>query len=51
VRSYCGLSGSGSATVVGENRTVSIAAGVFTDAYAANDAHIYQVDLSTIACK
>jgi hypothetical protein len=46
-----GLSGSGSATVVGENRTVSISAGVFSDAFAANDVHIYQVDLSTIACK
>lgn len=46
-----GLSGSGSATVVGENRTVAISAGNFTDAFAANDVHIYQVDLSTIACK
>ncbi len=46
-----GLSGSGSATVVGENRTVSISAGVFSDAFAANDVRIYQVDLSTIACK
>lgn len=46
-----GLSGNGSATAVGENRTVSISAGVFADAFAANDVHIYQVDLSTIACK
>jgi hypothetical protein len=46
-----GLSGSGSATVVGENRTVSITAGAFTDAFAANDVHIYQVDLSAITCK
>jgi len=46
-----GLSGSGMATVVGENRTVPVSAGVFTDAFATNDVHIYQVDLSAIACK
>jgi hypothetical protein len=46
-----GLTGSGTATVVGENRTVTITGGKFSDAFAANDVHIYQVDLATIACK
>jgi hypothetical protein len=49
--SIAGLSGTGSATVVGENRVVDIAGGTFADSFAANDVHIYQIDLSTIACK
>jgi hypothetical protein len=46
-----GMTGSGTATVIGENRTVAIAAGKFTDAFAANDVHLYQIDLSSIRCK
>jgi hypothetical protein len=45
-----GMTGSGTATVVGESRTVPITAGAFTDSFAANDVHIYQVDFATIAC-
>jgi hypothetical protein len=45
-----GMSGGGTATVVGESRTVSIAAGQFSDAFAANDIHLYQVDLTAVRC-
>ncbi len=46
-----GLTGTGVATVIGENRTVNVSAGKFTDSFAASDVHIYQVDLSAITCK
>jgi hypothetical protein len=45
-----GLTGGGTATVVGENRSVPISAGKLTDAFAANDVHIYQIDLSSVTC-
>ncbi len=45
-----GMSGGGLATVAGESRTVEIAAGRFSDAFAANDVHIYQIDLTTATC-
>jgi len=45
-----GLTGNGVATVLGENRTVDLKAGKFSDDFAANDVHIYQVDFSTIKC-
>ncbi len=44
------MTGNGVATVVGENRTVDVAAGKFSDAFAANGVHIYKIDLSTISC-
>jgi hypothetical protein len=44
------MTGGGTATVVGENRTVNIAAGKFSDAFAANDVHIYQLDLTAATC-
>jgi len=45
-----GMTGNGKATVVGESRTIDIAAGAFSDAFAANGVHIYQVDLSAATC-
>jgi hypothetical protein len=45
-----GMSGSGAATVLGENRTVTITAGKFTDDFAANDVHLYQIDFASIRC-
>jgi hypothetical protein len=45
-----GVTGSGKATVIGENRTVNVTAGAFTDAFAANDVHLYQIDFSTLTC-
>jgi hypothetical protein len=45
-----GMTGSATATVVGENRTVSVKAGQFSDAFAANDVHIYSIDLSKVTC-
>ena len=45
-----GLTGNATAEVVGENRTVPVTAGAFTDAFAANDAHVYEIDLSTVTC-
>ncbi len=44
------MTGGGTATVVGENRTVTITAGKFSDAFAANDVHIYQIDLGAARC-
>ncbi len=45
-----GMSGGGTATVVGESRTVKIAAGKFSDSFAASDVHIYQIDLMAASC-
>jgi hypothetical protein len=45
-----GMTGSGVATVVGENRTVAVKAGQFSDAFAANSVHIYRIDMSTVTC-
>ena len=44
-----GMSGGGTATVVGETRTVKIAAGKFSG-IAASDVHIYQIDLTAATC-
>lgn len=46
-----GMTGNGVATVVGENRTINIVSGGFSDAFAANGVHIYQIDLSAATCK
>jgi hypothetical protein len=45
-----GMTGNGTATVIGESRTIPITAGKFSDAFAANGVHIYQVDLSMVTC-
>jgi hypothetical protein len=45
-----GMTGNGAANVVGENRSIPIGAGMFADAFAANGAHIYQIDLSKAVC-
>ena len=45
-----GLTGNATAEVVGENRNVDVTAGQFSDAFAANDAHVYRIDLSTVTC-
>jgi hypothetical protein len=45
-----GLTGNVSAQVVGENRTIDVVAGRFSDAFAANAVHIYDLDLSTVTC-
>ena len=45
-----GMTGNAAATVVGENRTVDVTAGSFSDAFAANGVHVYQIDLSTAKC-
>jgi hypothetical protein len=45
-----GMTGNVVATVVGENRSVTVTAGKFSDAFAANGVHIYKIDLSTAAC-
>jgi hypothetical protein len=46
-----GMTGGGVATVVGESRTVAITAGRFSDAFAANDVHLYEIDLSAATCQ
>jgi len=45
-----GMTGNASADVVGENRSVPITAGAFTDAFAANDVHVYRIDTSAVSC-
>jgi hypothetical protein len=45
-----GMSGNGVATVIGESRTLDIAAGKFSDDFAENDVHLYEIDLSTVTC-
>ncbi|HEY1696129.1 MAG TPA: hypothetical protein VGG39_28375 [Polyangiaceae bacterium] len=45
-----GMTGNATATVLGENRTIPVAKGAFTDSFAASDAHVYTVDLSTATC-
>jgi hypothetical protein len=46
-----GMTGGGVATVVGESRTVAVTAGHFSDTFAANDVHLYEIDLSAATCK
>jgi hypothetical protein len=38
------------AAVVGENRTIDVVGGKFTDMFAANAAHIYKLDLAAVTC-
>jgi hypothetical protein len=45
-----GMTGDATATVVGENRTVAITAGKFSDAFAANGVHLYSFDLGSVTC-
>ncbi|MHB8419178.1 MAG: hypothetical protein ACYDCL_13970 [Myxococcales bacterium] len=45
-----GMTGSGTAAVIGEGRSVSVAAGAFSDAFAANAVHLYRIDLSKVTC-
>jgi len=45
-----GMSGSAVVTALGENRTLAVTAGSFGDAFAANDVHIYEIDLTTATC-
>jgi hypothetical protein len=45
-----GMTGGATATVVGESRTVKVTAGKFSDSFAANDVHIYAIDLTAATC-
>jgi hypothetical protein len=45
-----GMSGNGVVTVLGESRSFAVTAGAFEDAFAANDVHIYEIDLSAVTC-
>jgi hypothetical protein len=45
-----GMTGKGVANVVGENRTIDVTAGKFSDAFAQNGVHIYRIDLSAVTC-
>ncbi len=45
-----GLTGNAVAEVVGEQRTVAVTAGQFSDAFAANDVHVYRIDLAAVTC-
>ncbi|HUB09512.1 MAG TPA: hypothetical protein VMB50_21085 [Myxococcales bacterium] len=45
-----GMTGNGTATVIGEGRTLPVTAGAFSDAFAANAVHLYQIDLSAVTC-
>lgn len=45
-----GMSGNAVAKVVGENRTVNVTAGKFSDAFANSGVHIYQIDFASATC-
>jgi hypothetical protein len=45
-----GMTGDAVATVVGESRSVPVKAGKLVDTFAANDVHIYEIDLSAAIC-
>jgi hypothetical protein len=45
-----GMTGDGVAKVLGENRTVAVTAGRFSDPFAASAVHLYALDLSTVTC-
>jgi hypothetical protein len=45
-----GLGGRATATVIGESRTVAVTGGSFSDDFAANAVHLYQIDLGAVAC-
>jgi hypothetical protein len=45
-----GMSGYGVVTVLGENRSFAVTDGTFEDVFAANDVHIYEIDLSAVTC-
>jgi hypothetical protein len=45
-----GLTGKAVATVVGENRTIDVTGGAFSDSFAANAVHIYKIDLAAVTC-
>lgn len=46
-----GMTGDATAKVVGENRSVSVAGGKFSDDFAANGVHIYEIDFATATCR
>ena len=45
-----GMTGNATATVVGEDRLIGVTGGAFEDAFAANDVHIYEIDLTSATC-
>ena len=45
-----GMTGDGSAAVIGESRSIGVVAGTFSDSFAANAVHLYQLDLSQATC-
>ena len=45
-----GLTGHGVATVLGENRSVTVTGGMYDDDFVANDVHLYRIDLTSVTC-
>jgi hypothetical protein len=45
-----GMTGNAAAKVVGENRSVNVTGGKFSDSFAANAVHIYQIDFAAATC-
>jgi len=45
-----GMNGYGPVTVLGENRTFTVTDGQFGDVFAANDVHLYEIDLTAVTC-
>jgi hypothetical protein len=45
-----GMTGSDVATVLGENRTIPVVGGQFTDSFSSNAVHLYRIDLSAATC-
>jgi hypothetical protein len=45
-----GMTGNAVVTVLGESRTFAVTNGAFGDAFAANDVHLYEIDLAAATC-
>jgi hypothetical protein len=45
-----GMTGNGVAQVLGEDRTIDVTAGRFSDSFAASGVHLYALDLSSVTC-
>jgi hypothetical protein len=45
------MSGDADAAVVGEDRTVKVVAGRFSDKFGANGVHICKIDFASVTCR
>jgi len=46
-----GMTGDATATVVGESRSIAVVGGKWSDDFAANGVHVYEIDLAGATCR